>query len=269
MASAVPSEVAHHDASRSGVSSTALAVSALRALESRKPASRQLIDDPFAELLCGEDQLDISWTVKTGLSKDFWIDLMAVRTRWIDDALEACAPKQLVVLGSGLDTRAYRLKALRGMPVYEVDFPEVVDTKRSLLRAHKPLAELQTVSANLGADDWVTRLTDAGFKSDEASTWLLEGLTGYLTQQELDTLFEHISGLSVPGSRMIATFVGMEQHQLTSMHCYFIDKEADAEALLRRHGWSVGEISRLDAAADRFGRTGCIPKDHPYYLSWA
>lgn len=252
------------------MSATALGVCALRALESRKPESERLILDPLAELLCGEAMLSLAWTASTGKSREFWIDCIAVRTRWIDDALADMALRQSVVLGAGLDTRAYRLSAWRGASVYEVDFPEVLDTKRSLLAAHEPLAFVQPVSANLSADDWPERLLSGGFRAAERSIWLLEGLTGYLTQEELSSLLDKISGLALPGSKMLVTFVGQDmQQQVTNMHRYLIEEEAEACTLLRSHGWSVEDICTLDTIALHFGRASHIPQGYPYYLCLA
>ena len=48
-------------------------------------------------------------------------------SHWIDQ--EVVVAEQLVILGAGLDTRAYRLPALTNVPVFEVDFQEVLEAK--------------------------------------------------------------------------------------------------------------------------------------------
>lgn len=53
-------------------------------------------------------------------------------SHWIDQ--EVVVAEQLVILGAGLDTRAYRLPALTNVPVFEVDFQEVLEAKARILK---------------------------------------------------------------------------------------------------------------------------------------
>lgn len=266
MAAAAPAEVAHHDATRAQVTATAIFVCALRARESEKPEGERLIFDPLASMLCGGESPDLSWTSQTGMPAEFWVDFLAVRTRWIDDALAEFIPEQLAIPGAGLDCRAYRLEALRGVPVYEVDFPEVLDAKLALLEGEGPLAEQHIVRANLGLDGWVQELTAAGFQAGRASTWLLEGLTGYLTQEELTELFRRVGALAAPGSRMIITFVGEAMRkQATDMHKFFVSNKGHAEEFLRSHGWSCQSSMSVSDMAALYGRTANLPDEYPYY----
>eukprot|EP00929_Paragymnodinium_shiwhaense_P051107 TRINITY_DN25730_c0_g2_i1.p1 TRINITY_DN25730_c0_g2~~TRINITY_DN25730_c0_g2_i1.p1 ORF type:complete len:279 (-),score=54.43 TRINITY_DN25730_c0_g2_i1:429-1265(-) len=267
---AAPMEVEHHDAARKAVSSTALGVCALRAVESQKPVQERLIFDPFAALLSGESMLSLPWVSTTGKTKDFWVDFLAVRTRWIDDLLASPSPAQLVILGAGLDSRAYRLPALRNVPVYELDFPEVLHAKTALLAESEPLADRKAVAANLGTDDWATTVMNAGFQRTKPSVWLLEGLTGYLTEAELSTLLDKVATLATAGSRMVVTFVGKDmQKQVTSMHKLFINDEAEAGKLLGKHGWCAEETLAVSAIAQRLERTAHMPAHYPYFISVA
>jgi len=108
-----------------------------------------------------------------------------------------------------------------------VDFAEVLEAKAALLADQVPLAQLRLLHANLGAEeeDWVQILMTAGFKPDQPSIWLLEGLSGYLTELELGRLFERVATLAAAGSRLIATFVG-KGAQATAMHRYVVADEA-------------------------------------------
>lgn len=269
MAKVVPVEVAHHDAARAQVSMTALAVCALRAHESKKPENERLIFDPLASKLCGSDLPDINLLseAQTGKSTDFWIDFLAVRTRWIDDMLVALTPKQLVILGAGLDCRAYRLEALRAVPTYEVDFPEVLAAKQTLLQDEAPLAELRTVKANLSINDWVKELCTAGLRADHPSVWLLEGLVGYLTQEELAELFGRVRTIAAPGSKLVISFVGQGmKEQATDMHKFLVSSKGQAEEFLVSHGWSVKQSLSLSDIAASYNRAEHIPGDYSYYL---
>ncbi|CAK0827181.1 unnamed protein product [Prorocentrum cordatum] len=248
--------VAHHDTARSGVSGTAVTVCALRAEESAKPERRRLVFDPLASVLCGGCGPDAEWIESTGRSREFWIDFMAVRTRWIDDAMALAPPKQLVILGAGLDCRAYRLEALRGVPVFEVDFGEVLEAK-----------QLSHVPANLGVDDLQQALLAAGFHTGQPSVWLLEGLTGYLTEPELAALLESVAAASVEGSTIIATFVGAEM-RATSMHRFSVADESQVAAVLGAAGWAAAEVQRLGAVSRGYGRDS-VPPEVGYFLASA
>ena len=128
-AAVAPTHVVHHDTSRAAVSTTALGVCILRAWESKKPEEHRLFYDPFAAIICGSDSMELPLMEEVGKNKDFWMDFIAVRTRWIDEQVTALRTEQLVILGAGMDTRAYRLNGLKGTPVFEVDFPEVLSAK--------------------------------------------------------------------------------------------------------------------------------------------
>uniref|UniRef100_A0A7S4SZC5 S-adenosyl-L-methionine-dependent methyltransferase n=1 Tax=Alexandrium monilatum TaxID=311494 RepID=A0A7S4SZC5_9DINO len=309
MASAptVPTSVERQDQARAQVSSTAIWVALLRALESRKPPEERLIYDPLAEVLAKDDSVTEEIWKKSGRPKDFWVDFLALRTRWIDDRIcaeaEAAPDLQLVIVGAGLDTRAYRLEGLRGKKVFEVDFAEVLEAKRTILSegtrvtptcrmrpaarcpgpwrsrsriwraSAEPLACRATVGTDLSSGDgWMADLTAAGYSRKLPSLWLLEGLSGYLTEQELHALLKAISSLTPAGSRMLATFCGDSMraaNEATHMHRYYVRDEAQPSELLETHGWRTGSIRRLGAIAEIYRRAENIPRDYGYYISEA
>ena len=65
---------------------------------------------------------------------------MAVRTKFFDDFFTdatAAGIRQVVILASGLDSRAYRLQWPSGTVVYEVDQPQVIEFKTQGARRHR------------------------------------------------------------------------------------------------------------------------------------
>jgi methyltransferase (TIGR00027 family) len=106
-------------------------------------------------------------------------------------------------LASGLDARAFRLPWPDGTTVFEVDQPEVIDFKSKTLAelGAAPTADRRTVAIDL-RDDWPTALQDNGFDPSAPSAWIAEGLLIYLPPEAQDRLFDHITALSVPGSRV-------------------------------------------------------------------
>src|SRR5713226_8344163 len=118
-----------------------------RALESALPESRRLFEDRFARaFLTWPLTLVARLAVVPGLREvvPWFIDnrwpgvrsSVVARTRLIDDAMASSLGQsigQLVILGAGFDSRAYRLPGLRGVTVFEVDHPDTQATKRQSL----------------------------------------------------------------------------------------------------------------------------------------
>src|SRR3954469_5084957 len=203
----------------SSVGATATMVAAARAIASREPDA--LIDDPFAEPLVRAVGLDFFTRLidgEIGTADDdgeaataLLTNVMAVRTRFFDDfftAATAAGIDQAVILASGLDARAYRLPWPSGTVVYEIDQPEVIEFKTLTLSdlGAEPTAERRTVAIDL-RDDWASALKEAGFDSQAPSAWSAEGLLVYLPDEAQDALFDNITALSAPGSRLAFEFV--------------------------------------------------------------
>jgi methyltransferase (TIGR00027 family) len=136
---------------------------------------------------------------------------MACRTRFYDQFFVDATRSgigQVVILASGLDSRAYRLPWPAGTVVAEVDMPEVIEFKTLTLGdlGAEPTAERRTVAIDL-RDDWASALQAAGFDPQAPSAWSAEGLMVYLPDDAQDALFDSITSLSAPGSRLAFEFV--------------------------------------------------------------
>jgi methyltransferase (TIGR00027 family) len=205
----------------SSVGATATLVAAGRAIASTDPHG--LIDDPYAaplvravgidfftKMIDGElDLTDISPEAAKRARSN--IDEMAVRTKFFDEYLIAATEtgvRQVVILASGLDSRAYRLSWPAGTVVYEIDQPDVIEFKTSTLAGigAVPTTERRTVSIDL-REDWSTALRNAGFDAAAPSAWLAEGLLIYLPPEAQDRLLDVIDQLSAPGSTVATEFV--------------------------------------------------------------
>src|SRR5262249_26249145 len=111
------------------------------------------------------------------------VRLMMVRTRFIDERLEAAVrdgTRQLVILGAGFDSRAYRLgDFLRETRVFEVDRPATQE--RKIARVHEavgtPPQNLQYVAVDFRHDDLGAKLTEAGYLPDQKTFFIWEGVT--------------------------------------------------------------------------------------------
>jgi len=199
------------------VGATATMVAAGRARATRDG----LIDDRFAEPLVRAVGVDFLTRWASGVldSADVdepgapWgmqrmTDMMAARTRYIDAFFadtQQVGIRQVVILASGLDARAYRLPWAPGTTVFEVDQPEVIEFKTATLAGlgAAPTAEVRFVPIDL-RHDWPTALRQAGFDTDRPAAWAAEGLLGFLPAEAQDRLLDQITALSADGSRLVA-----------------------------------------------------------------
>ncbi|ACU71623.1 methyltransferase [Catenulispora acidiphila DSM 44928] len=173
-----------------GVGVTALLVAASRAIETHRRDS--LAQDLFAEHFVRAARASADWPVRVDQVPDGEADPLwgrfaryfGLRTRVFDDfllqAVHAGA-RQVVLLGAGLDARAYRLDWPPGCVIFELDREGVLAFKHRVLDAvaATPKAARVPVPTDLRAD-WVRALTDAGFDPNTPSAWLAEGLLFYL-----------------------------------------------------------------------------------------
>jgi len=263
----------------SGPGVTALGLAYARTVESGMPD--RLIDDPFARWFVDatetrlpmltrwpEPGIEVTDQQKLHLHGSRYIGL---RTRYYDDWLRDAAAsgvRQLVLLGAGLDTRAYRLDWPAGIRFFEIDQPAVLAFKEKVLteRAASPTCELVPVAVDL-RDDWAGALRRAGFDPSAATAWLAEGLLAYLPAQAEAELFGQIDALSAPGSRLALDRIvgdlaedgaaqlrqlskrsGMEMDQMIST-----EARTDVLAWLAEHRWSAREEDAT-ASAERYGR---------------
>jgi methyltransferase (TIGR00027 family) len=200
----------------SSVGTTATMVAAARALATAEPDA--LINDPFAAPLVRAVGIDFFTGLVDGHMPDGSGDRprevqrmatsLAVRTRFFDEFFAAQAsPRQAVILAAGLDSRAYRLAWPPGSTVYEVDQPQVVDFKTATMSAlgAEPATRRRTVSIDL-RNDWPNALRHNGFDEGQPAAWSAEGLLMYLPPDAQDRLFDNITALSAPGSRLATEY---------------------------------------------------------------
>lgn len=261
----------------SSVGATATSVAASRALASKGPDA--LIDDPYADALVKAVGLEALVKVAEGqvhvpgdpvLDSRRMSEQIAVRTRYFDDFFtDACAAgvRQAVILASGLDTRAYRLKWPSGTVVFEIDQPQVIEFKTRVLAdaGATPAADRRTVAVDL-RDDWAQALRDSGFDPQAPTAWIAEGLLVYLPPDAQDRLFDHITALSAPGSRLATEHMDTTAlpenwaAELTERAkrvgsdidlaaLFYTGERTPAGVYLAEHGWQVSTVSSTEAYA--------------------
>jgi methyltransferase (TIGR00027 family) len=217
-----------------------------------------LFDDPLAGAFLGAAGLP------DGLDRvnDFGGPNFVLRTRFFDDQLlDACEAgcTQVVLLAAGLDTRAFRLPWPDRLRLYEVDLPELLAFKERVIAEHtaRPACERMVVGADL-RDDWPASLLEAGFRPDEPTVWLAEGLLMFLRPEDNDRLLARIGSLCAPGSRLALEHVNRAFHQspdMRAVHRRFALIQAswystveDPRAWLAGHGWRARVQPGVDLA---------------------
>lgn len=132
---------------------------------------------------------------------------MAARTVAIDDALGARLTPQLVILGAGLDGRAWRMPELAEVAVFELDHPASQQDKRDRIGRLAPLARsLVQAPVDFGRDRLDTALATAGHSTTQPTTWIWEGVVPYLTREQVSTTIALLSAGCAPGSRLIVNY---------------------------------------------------------------
>jgi methyltransferase (TIGR00027 family) len=134
-------------------------------------------------------------------------EVVVPRTVAIDDAVRAGTAPQLVILGAGLDGRAWRMGELAGVDAYEIDHPASQQDKRDRVADLPPLTRsLRYLPVDLAHDRLGDALAAAGHQPDAATSWLWEGVIPYLTRAEVDSTVAVIAERSAPGSRLIVNY---------------------------------------------------------------
>jgi methyltransferase (TIGR00027 family) len=276
---------------KTSVGSTAVMVAAARAFETEQPDA--LISDPYARLLVKNAGAAVLWEsmldpevvakieaidAESAARMQHMRGYQAVRTHFFDsyfaDAV-AAGIRQVVILASGLDSRAYRLDWPAGTTVYEIDQPQVLDYKSATLAdsGATPSADRREVAIDL-REDWPAALRAAGFDPAQPTAWLAEGLLMYLPAEAQDKLFTQIGELSAAGSRVsaetapmhaeerrqqmrerfkkVADQLGLEETVDVGELMYRDEHRADVAEWLNDNGWrataqnSIDEMHRLN-----------------------
>ena len=237
---------------------TSTLTAAVRALETERP--ERLFEDPFAARLAGSEGFNFLKPEKKIMAED-GIVYMTIRTRFFDDFLISSGAElhQIVILGAGMDARAYRLPWKPNVHLYEVDQPEVLARKDSILKETSAKCHRHTIAANL-TKSWSDLLVADGFLVDIPTVWLLEGVLVYLNEPEVNNLLKGISELSATNSRLgadLANLKLLQNYQKEfAMGKYWHFGCDNPEKLFASYGWKASVIhpGEEDTDFNRFNR---------------
>lgn len=235
------------------VSFTAKVMAAVRAIETQRPDA--LFTDPLAAQLAGEEAIKAA-ILRLEEDEKQGRPFAVVRTRFFDDFLNDCSQhiRQVVLVGSGMDTRAFRLNWQPGTHVYEIDQPDVLHYKEAVLSGINPNCAHHLICADLKESIWCQSLIERGYKPSEPSVWLLEGFLYYLNLTKVDNLLTNIKELSVAGSYFCADVINtVVCNDSDEWARYWLSSCDEPESFFAAYGWKVSAIQPGEEGT-HFGR---------------
>jgi methyltransferase (TIGR00027 family) len=200
--------------------------------------------------------------------------MMIARTVAIDDAVRAARSPQVVILGAGLDGRAWRMPELENSVVFEVDHPDTQREKTARVQQlTRNAAEVRFVPVDFTRDSLDAALARAGHGPTRATTWIWEGVVMYLTRAEVEATLAVVERRSAPKSRLVVAYVvpapirwivGFFLRRLGEpIRSVFTASEMDE--LLRRYGFRVAQdqdVVTIGAALSPELARGTRPMKH-------
>jgi methyltransferase (TIGR00027 family) len=232
-----------------------------RALENAK--DDPLFRDPYAEHLAGDmSHLSLYLKERSGLqvSRHHYIDTEII-TPWCETHKES----QIVILGAGLDTRAYRLEPLQkhNHTIFEIDLPLLIEYKKKTLDNEEPLCNLVRVPADLSNPIWTRKLLNHGFSSEISTLWILEGLVYYIDKDIISSLLKRAQELSIATREIfvdvcVPALADLDFGPYSSQFKWGIEKQ-DVISFFAATGWDVSSFYADDYSYGRdVGQRGII-----------
>lgn len=200
---------------------TAEMTAVFRATESLRPIEQRLFEDIFApEFLRPWIRLLLKnrWLAKFIV----WFlidrrfpgatDTIVSRIRYTDDCLKDSIKngiEQLVILGAGYDSRAYRFAELKAIKVFEVDHPNTQHLKKDKVnRLFGTLPSHVTyVAVDFEKEKLLPKLLNAGFTSNQKTLFIWEGVCKYLSQEAVNELLTQVSSKACKGSCIVFDYL--------------------------------------------------------------
>lgn len=170
---------------------------------------------------------------------------IACRKRYIDDALVdalRAGVDSVVVLGAGLDTRAYRLAVPARIPVFEVDLPVNIDAKRKRIELPHTVT---LVPIDFEHEDLESVLAAHGCRTGAVTAFVWEGVTQYLTEAGVRATFGFLTKAG-RGSRLVFTYErkdflnGTTMYGAEVLYRRFVEKQR-----LWKFGMDPGDVARF------------------------
>jgi methyltransferase (TIGR00027 family) len=200
---------------------TAFGPMVLAAIEQHEPPERRLVDDDLALSFLPRGMRLFVQAMGLGPVRRLLVAAidrsgpgllanLTCRKRFIDEELDEALPDldAVVILGAGLDTRAYRFARRTDIPIFEVDLPVNINRKAAAVRralGGVP-ASVRLVPVDFERDDLAAMLAEHGYRADYRTFFVWEGVTQYLTEDAVRATFGYLQSAAA-GSRLTFTYV--------------------------------------------------------------
>jgi len=186
-------------------SETARSIAHIRAKYSNRYP--EILDDPLAaRILCesvlNETVLDVGLSPEVVRHRGLYI---IARARAAEDVIAtaiSAGTTQVVILGAGLDTTAYR-NSHPAVRFFEVDHPDTQRWKRRQLRVSGITVPdtLRFVPVDFHQATLASELAHAGLDPTHSTVFVLLGVVAYLARTAVDETVRYIA--SVPSSQLV------------------------------------------------------------------
>ncbi len=207
---------------RKGPDKMAELIALQRHAESSLPEERRIFFDPYAIRFIDPHVLEWGRThpeEATALAEEFerkmpgFSNSIRARVRYFDDFVRDAAGRgfsQLVILGAGYDTRAYRIDALKNcVQVFEVDHPLTQMKKTGTIAGifNAIPDHVVFVPVDLECDNLWDAMEWYGYSPVEKTLFVMEGLLMYLSQEAVRDLLSGIADRTIDGSIILFDFL--------------------------------------------------------------
>ena len=202
-------------------SDTAEAMAAARAFGSHVYREEAILEDQYAARFLGPGYAALYRVVRSlglapldlGLASLYdrilpgSVGWVLTRHRYFDDAVAEAVrtgAEQIVLVGAGYDSRAFRQKEISGIPIIEVDHPDTQARKKRVVR--EIFGELPANVTYLALDATrgdLRKLPQHGFDRGKRAVFVVEGFLWYMPPRVARDILAALAEISAPGSLVI------------------------------------------------------------------
>ncbi len=201
--------------------------------------------------------------------------LVNARTKHTDATLEQMATKglrQVVALGAGFDTRAYRYAdKMPNIRFFEMDLPATITHKEKMAKTvlDKIPASLTYVAIDFNTQTIYDALKEAGYREDLVTLFIWEGVTMYISEEAVAATLKFVADHSAPTSAIVFDYISADiprgdfskhpRARMASFVCaahgepwVFGFEEGEAPTFVQKHGLHVYSDMSPEQMAQRY-----------------
>jgi methyltransferase (TIGR00027 family) len=204
-----------------GPSKTAETMAVVRSAESKKPEGERICYDPYAsrfisaEVMAFMNNYPEKYRAFVALNERLIpgaFNSIVARVRYFDDVCKSSVDgglEQLVILGAGYDTRAYRIEGLKKIRVFEGDHPATQQIKKDRIKEiFGSLPDHVTyIPVDIAVDDLGKNLLESGYERSKKTLFIMEGFLMYLPPGTVDATLSFILHNSGKGSAILFDYI--------------------------------------------------------------